>query len=55
MISLKRVVLMLLNGEEVVITDDLNNHYEVKLEKIPQGVDYSGESTLVIRSERLKG
>ncbi len=55
MISLKTVVLMLLNGEEVVIVDDLHNHYEVKLVKIPDGVDYSGETILLIRSERLKG
>ena len=55
MVSLKTVVLMLLNGDEVIITDDLNNSYEVKLEKVPDAVDFSGETTLVIRSERLKG
>ena len=53
--DLKTVVLMLLNGEEVVITDDLNQHFVVKLEKVPEGVDYAGATTLVIRSERLKG
>ena len=52
--DLKTVILMLLNGEEVVIADDMNNHFQVKLEKIPEAVDYSGETTLLIRSERLK-
>ena len=55
MVDLKTVVLMLLNGDEVVIADDMGSHYEVKLEKIPNAVDYKGETTLVIRSERLKG
>ena len=55
MLDLKTVVLLLLNGEEVVITDDFNHHFTVKLEQIPEGVDYSGDTTLVIRSERLKG
>ena len=55
MLSLKTVVLMLLNDEQVVITDDLNNYYEVKLEKMLEGVDFSGETTLLIHSERLKG
>ena len=53
MLDLKTVVFMLLNGEEVVITDQ-NNHYEVKLEKVPDAVDFHGETTLLIRSERLK-
>ncbi len=52
--DLKTVVLCLLNGEEVIISDDLNNHYTVKLEKIDEGVDYAGDTTLLIRSERLK-
>ncbi len=52
--DLKTVVLMLLNGEEVVITDDMSNHFLVKLEKIAPGVACSGETTLLIRSERLK-
>ena len=55
MVSLKTVVLMLLNGEEVVICDDLANHFLVKLERVEDGVDFSGETTLLIRSERLKG
>lgn len=55
MISLKTVILMLLNGEEVVITDDLKNYYEVKIEKIPEAVDFAGETTLIIHSQRLKG
>ena len=55
MIELKEVILMLLKGEEVVITDDIGNHYEVKLEKMSEGVDCHGETTLIIRSERLKG
>lgn len=55
MVNLKQVILMLLDGDEVIITDDLNNYYEVKLEKVPDTVDLHGETTLVIRSERLKG
>ena len=55
MVSLKTVVLMLLNGEEVVITTDIGDRYEVKLERIPDKVDCSGETTLLIHSERLRG
>ena len=53
MTDLKTVVKMLLNGEEVVIVVDTNNHFTVKLEKIPDGVDCEGGTTLVIRPERL--
>ncbi len=55
MVDLKTVVLMLLNGDEVIITDDLGNCYEVNASKLADGVDYKGETTLVIRSERLGG
>lgn len=55
MVDLKTVVLMLLTGEQVVITDDMANCFEVKLEKIPDGVDFAAETTLVIHSHRLKG
>ena len=54
MVSLKTVVLMLLDGDEVVISDDLSNVYKVVLEKAGEGVDFSGETTLLIRSDRLK-
>lgn len=55
MVTLKQVVLMLLNGDYVVIEDDLQNLYEVKLEKIPDGVQLAeNETTLMIHSQRLK-
>ncbi len=54
MIDLKDVVLMLLNGDEVIITDDLDNRYEVKLEMIPSGVALTSETTLIIRSVQLR-
>ena len=53
-INLKTVVLMLLSGDEVVIVDDLSHHYEVKLKRVADAVDYSGETTLLIRAERLE-
>ena len=53
MVDLQTVVLMLLNGDEVVITDDSANAYTVKLEKVVEGADYGGATTLLIRSERL--
>ena len=54
MLDLKTLVFFLLNGGEVVITDYYNNNFKVVLEKIPEGVDSEGETTLLIRSERLK-
>ena len=51
----KMVVLMLLNGEEVVIEDDLKHYFTVKLEAIGEGVDFAGDTTLLIRADRLKG
>ncbi len=57
MTNLKMVVLMLLNGENVVIEDDMNNWYEVKLAKVPDAVALAenSELTLTIHSQRLKG
>jgi len=54
MISLKTVLLMLFNGEEVVVTNDLGDYYELNLAKLKKAVDFAGETTLIIRSERLK-
>ena len=53
MISLKEVVEMLLNGVEVVIKDGFGVHYEVKLEKLREGVQLCGGVSLMINSERL--
>ncbi len=53
--KLKMVVLMLLSGEEVVISDDLNKYYTVKLEALPEGVDFAGDTTYIIRADKLKG
>ena len=55
MIDLKAVILRLLNGDEVVISDDAGNYFTVELAKIPQGVDFGGDSTLLIRADRLVG
>ena len=54
MINLKTVVLMLLEHEEVIINDAQNNSYVVILEKVADGVDCRGATTLVIRVGRLK-
>ena len=53
--KLKLVVLMLLNGEEVVIEDDFSKRFTVKLEAIMEAVDYGGDTTYLIRADRLKG
>ena len=45
----------ILMGEDVVIIDDFNNSYKVRLEKVEAAVDYEGEITLLINSDRLKG
>ena len=54
MMDLKAVVLRLLNGDEVVISDDAGNYFTVELTKIADGVDFEGDSTLLIRADRLK-
>lgn len=55
MVSLQAVTLMLLEGDEVIIEDDLNHYFKVSLEKVPAGVDFSGETTLIIHSDKLRG
>lgn len=52
--KLKLVVFMLLNGEEVVIEDDMNRHFTVKLETIDEHIDFAGDCTYLIRANRLK-
>lgn len=53
--TLKQIIQMLLNGDYVVIEDDLNHFYEVKLEKVPDGVQLAqNETTLIIHSQRLR-
>ena len=54
MIDLKAVVLRLLNGDEVVIIDDMGGNFTVELAGIPDGVDFEGDSTLLIRADRLR-
>ncbi len=53
MTNLKPVILRLLNGEEVIVVDD-RNYYELKLEKWPEGVEFAGDTTLIIHASRLK-
>lgn len=55
MMDLKTVVLLLLNGEEVVVEDDLHEYYTVVLEKLDKAVDFSGDTTLLIRADRMEG
>ena len=55
MISLQQVILMLLNGDEVVIEDDLKEYFELKIERLDKGVDFHGATTLLIHTDRLGG